>query len=359
MPIVLIFILAAGYYFLMVIIAWTVKHLKSRSACTDLTISVVVAARNEEAVIADLLDSLAQCDYPTERWEVILVDDDSTDATRAIMQNYAARFANWRMLHHSKSPESPRGKKGALTLGISQARGEIVLTTDADCRVPPTWIKSMVGYFSPEVGMVLGNSPVEPARGFFPMLQQFDSVCEATTAAVSAFYNRPSHSNGRNLAFRKVAFEEVGGYSESARLSSGDDFFLSRQIQMRTSWKFAYNIDSTSFVTTRVTPLGRRFIHQQLRRNGKAFYLTPLHFLIAAWIFLFHLSLVISLFISIKMLLALLMLKFVFEYHAFQRGAHLFKQTHLLPYFPVFWVVYPLFIIGFAVLGTLQKYGWK
>ena len=354
-------LLGIGYFFLMGIISWALLKLHHYNSDNDLTVSIIVASRNEESVIINLLDSLTKIKYPEEKYEVILIDDDSSDNTYSIMNNYAKKLSNWKVLQHKKNETSLRGKKGALTLGIQNSKGDIILTTDADCIVPPNWVKSMVSCFKDEVGMVLGHSPVEKRKGFFNILQRFDSLCEASAAAASTYFNKPCHSNGRNLAFRKKAFNEVGGYNKISQVGTGDDFFLSQLLRKSTKWKFIYNIDPDSFVFTQSGTFSKEYLNQQLRRNSKAFYLTLPFFLIASWIFLFHLFLAILLLFPsmIKIFLILVLIKFFIEFLPVKLGANIFKQKNILRYYPLMWFVYPIVIIVFSLLGSLQLYKWK
>jgi len=354
-------ILGIGYYSLILIITWGLLHLHQYNSNKEPSVSIIISARNEEAVINNLLDSLTKIKYPTKKYEVLLIDDDSSDNTYLIMMNYANKYPNWKVLKHKKNETSLKGKKGALTLGIQNSKGDIIFTTDADCIVPQNWIKSMASCFEENVGMVLGHSPVEKGKGFFNLLQRFDSLCEASAAAASTYFNKPSHSNGRNLAFRKRAFYEVGGYNNISQVGTGDDFFLSQLIRTSTKWRFIYNIDPDSFVFTKSDSFSKKFLNQQLRRNSKAFYLTLQFFLIASWIFLFHLFLVILLFFpsTMRIFFILALIKFFIEFLPVWRGAKIFKQKNILRYYPLMWIAYPIFIIVFSLLGSLQFYKWK
>ena len=357
----IVIILGIGYYSLILIIYWGLLHLHRYNLNDKPSVSVIISARNEESVIINLLDSLTKIKYPEKKYEVILIDDDSCDNTYSIMNNYAKNLSNWKVLQHKKNETSLRGKKGALTLGIQNSKGDIIITTDADCIVLPNWVKSMVSCFNDEVGMVLGHSPVEKRKGFFNLLQRFDSLCEASAAAASTYFNKPCHSNGRNLAFRKIAFNEVGGYNKILQVGTGDDFFLSQLIRTSTKWSFVYNIDPESFVRTQYDAFGKEFLNQQLRRNSKVFYLTLPFFLIASWIFLFHLFLAILLLFTsmIKIFLILVLIKFFIEFLPVKLGANIFKQKNILRYYPLMWFVYPIVIIVFSLLGSLQLYKWK
>jgi cellulose synthase/poly-beta-1,6-N-acetylglucosamine synthase-like glycosyltransferase len=235
------------------------------------------------------------------------------------------------------------------------------MVTDADCIVPPDWISSTVAYFRDDVGMVLGHSPVEKRPGFMNTYERFDTLCEASAAAASTFYNKPTHANGRNLAYRKQAFEEVNGYHQSTDTDSGDDFFLMQEIRTKTRWRFAYNTDPAGYVKTGPMQFGRKYIHQQLRRNSKAFNLTIPFFILGAIVFLFHVALAIMVFSPSlwRWLGFLLAFKFISEFIAVYHGARLFRQTDLLRYFPVLWVIYPVCYLTSQLLGSLKIYRWK
>ncbi|PIS29497.1 MAG: hypothetical protein COT43_03655 [Candidatus Marinimicrobia bacterium CG08_land_8_20_14_0_20_45_22] len=325
------------------------------------TVSVIICARNEERVISRLLESLTKPNYPEEKLEILLVDDDSSDGTHNIMNSFAAARPNWRVLHHDKAHETLKGKKGAITMGVRESRNEIIMVTDADCVVPPDWIRTTVSFFRSNVGMVLGNSPVEKRAGFMNIYERFDTLCKAAAAAASTFYNKPTHANGRNLAYRKQVFEDVEGYYQSIDTDTGDDMFLMQEIRTKTRWRFAYNNDPAGYVKTEPMQFGRKYIHQQLRRNSKAFHLTIPFFILGAIVFLFHVVLAIMVFSPLlwRWLGILLVFKFVSEFIATYHGARLFGQTDLLKYFPILWAIYPVCYLSSQLLGSLKIYRWK
>ena len=124
-------------------------------------VSVVVAARDESAHIASCLRALLAQDHPQDRYEIIVVDDGSIDGTGHIVREFSGETVSVRLLR----TEGPGSKKAALSLGIAEARGEVILTTDADCQVAPGWIRGMVSHFADGVGMVIGFSQIgSPSR---------------------------------------------------------------------------------------------------------------------------------------------------------------------------------------------------
>jgi len=350
------------YLIIMCLIALGLIFIRTqRRVIQTLSVSVIVCARNEEQVLGRLLQSLTKLHYPQDKHEIILVDDDSSDDTRNVMDRYAAGKANWKVLRHDKTTAKLKGKKGAITLGVQESRGDIIMVTDADCFAPPDWLTSTVAFFRRNTGMVLGHSPVEKRPGFMNIYERFDTLCEASAAAASTFYNKPTHANGRNLAYRKQVFEEVNGYYDSTNTDTGDDFFLMQKIRTRTRWHFAYNIDPAGFVSTEPTPFGEKYIHQQLRRNSKAFHLTVPFFILGAIVFLFHIALAVMIFSPSlwKWLGVFLIFKFAIEFIAAFHGARLFSQTDLLKYFPILWILYPVCYLSSQLLGSLKIYRWK
>ena len=112
---------------------------------TQIKISIIVAAKNEEAKIENLLNSLSKLIYPKDRFEVIIVDDESKDNTADIVHNYIKDFSNFKLISSSGKPYP--AKKGALSVGIKNSKFDYILTTDADCVVPPNWLIIASLYF--------------------------------------------------------------------------------------------------------------------------------------------------------------------------------------------------------------------
>ncbi|MBO8131698.1 MAG: glycosyltransferase [Candidatus Marinimicrobia bacterium] len=320
-------------------------------------ISILVCSKNEESVIKNLLESLTRLIYPEDKYEVVLIDDESEDNTFDIMREYVKKNANWFCYRNQITDKSIKGKKRPITFGIEKCKGDIILTTDADCIVPRGWIHSMVKFFDNEnVGMILGHSPVRKGRGIINKIQRFDAVCESIVALATSNINKPFHSNGRNLAYRKKVFYEVGGYEDNKHIASGDDFFLSKSILEKTNYKFVYNTSPDSFVITEPEKFGIKYFFQQLRRNSKAFYLPMDYFLFAANAFLFHLFLLLSFLTGYVVIpVVCLAVKFLIEFLPVYRGVKIFQATDLIKYYPILWVLYPIVMITSAFIGSIFR----
>ena len=141
-----IIVIAYAFVYLVVsiVIAFGIKRTQPYKIDSEFpNVSIIVCARNEENNIRRCLDSLRRLDYPREKCEIILVDDESQDNTLKIMNEYAERDGTFRVLSSENEPHDLIAKQRPLNLGIRESKGEIILITDADIAVKPGWIKAM------------------------------------------------------------------------------------------------------------------------------------------------------------------------------------------------------------------------
>lgn len=216
------------------------------------SVSVVVAARNEEECIVSCLDALLAQTYRTDRIEIIAVNDESDDRTFPLMQQVAERSGG-RIRPISTVPEESglHGKPRAIAQGIDAARGEIILLTDADCRPVPEWVEASLGYFQ-EGADVLGGFTLVDGNTFFGRMQQLDWLHLQSIAAASMAFGSPVGVIGNNLGFRRRAYEEAGGY-RGIPFSITEDFTLFLAL-VRNGNRVAYPCDHRALVYTRPCP---------------------------------------------------------------------------------------------------------
>ncbi len=352
---------ALGYYLIFCVLLYGfIKTGKRQIIVNNQKATIIICARNEESRITPLLESLEKIDYSLENYEILLVNDDSTDKTEKIMESFCKKHSNWKYLLHKKTNLSYKGKKGALDFGIQKANFDIIITTDADCVVQKNWLSSMLSYFDKDAGMVQGYSPVNKRPDFLSIYQQFDTMAEGVTAASSMYFNNPTHANARNFAFRKSVYNEVGGFEKISHVDTGDDFFLAKLIKNETDYKFRYNADSESHVFTDEIENLKEYWHQQLRRNSKGFDLNLNIFIMGSWLLIFHL-LLIHLFISqnYNLFVMLIVGKFIVEFLPVIFGVLKFNEKRILAYFPILWILYPIFYFSSQILGSFRLYKWK
>jgi cellulose synthase/poly-beta-1,6-N-acetylglucosamine synthase-like glycosyltransferase len=328
-------------------------------------VSVIIAARNEERCIADCLTDLTHQTYPPDRYEIIVVNDGSHDRTAEIVGTFTREHGNIRLLQAPDPAErglSP--KKNALDTGIREAKGEIILTTDADCRIPPTWIEGMVGCFEPDVGVVIGFSQIGSPHekpSLFERLQALDFLALMSAAAGSANVGIPLAASGQNFAYRRRVFEEVGGFTRIGHRVSGDDVLFLQVVRQQTAWRAVFAMVNGTFTTTigQKTLLG--FIEQRKRWASNGIYQYRLNKPFFAYI--------VAVFVMNLLLLTLvpytligfwcLVLKVGVDLAVTLRGAILFRRKDLLRVFPLWTILQIPYIVVVGIGGTLGQVRWK
>jgi len=228
------------------------------------TMSVVIAARDEEGRIAACLGSLRRQDYPDGRWEVVVVDDRSHDATGEIVRRMADGWPALRLVRIDACPPELAGKQHALAVGVSTTRGDIIAMTDADCTVPSDWLARLAGAFGPGVGVVAGLATLPPPRSAWECLQQADLDLLGATQWGLTGLGLALTASGNNLAVRREAYDAVGGYAALGR-AIVEDCALVTRIARTARWRVRVVPPPTAAVTTEPLPTLGDFLHQRAR----------------------------------------------------------------------------------------------
>ena len=199
--------------------------------------SVVVAARNEEPTIPHLLDSLCEQDIGADAWELIVIDDRSEDETFCVVSAYIDRLPNLRLMRVDSCPPHLAGKQNALAVGIEQARGEVILMTDADCRVPPCWVRTMASSFDrSDTGVVAGMVRLPEPGSTWEWLQAADMAHLLATQSGTIGMGVPMTAIGNNLALRRAAYDVVGGYEALGR-TIVEDCAIVQRVARAIPWR--------------------------------------------------------------------------------------------------------------------------
>jgi len=358
----LFLVLSCFYFIILGAVYFGLNRLKTNGEKQEFSISLVIAARDEEKRILPCLDSLEKLEYPEDKFEIIFVDDQSSDDTANIIRSYCSKHQNWKIICLEKKSTKLRGKKNALENGISQAKGEIIFTTDADCIVPPKWLKIISGYFRPGVSMVLGYSPLINSKKIYFRILQFDNLFSAIVSAATAKLGYPFTSVGRNLAYRKDAYENVGGFLSLKKFRSGDDIHLTGRFRYNNDGFIDYCAEEETFVKTHIPSTDVEVFQQQVRKNSKTFQLSGWSITMMLTIFFYYFLLVtIPIFIPswLTVWIILLFAKFLMEFIPLKKAAKIFKQNNLIHFIPLMQIIYPFYIIIFSIIGTFQFYQWK
>jgi len=355
------FLVLFGLYFVLLLvlrIGWSiaVASKEREPVQKNFLISVIIPVRNEGRNVDTLLHSLANQSYPSASFEVIMVDDHSSDQS---VENYKGLLQH--LTVHSLG-ENEIGKKAALTRGINLAKGDIIATTDADCLLSPGWLTTINAVFQDyEVTMAAGLVAMTDELKFFPRWQAMEFASVIGTGVGALGLNKPLMCNGANLAFRKSTFQEVRGYEGNEQFPSGDDEFLMRKIMSRFPGSIRV---ANSMVTTRPQESLKDFLYQRIRWASKwranpsvtAKLLAVFIFLMqASWIFLFlglaHQGFGASLvLVVVKIVADLLFLTPVFR---------LMKIRFRLVPFLGLQFLYPFYVILVGLLAPWSGYSWK
>ncbi len=240
------------------------RLLRPASGNAQPSVSVVVATHNEAENLQTLLAALQHQSYPKELCEFILIDDRSNDGTHEVLEEWKKRLP-LRSLRIDSVPDGVNPKKLALSAGIRQARGEVIVTTDADCVPPPRWLELIMSGFEKDVGAVIGVSPWYAEGKFWSRIIALESFATTIVSLAGVGHDRPFLAVGRNFAFRRELFERVGGYDSDMHIFSGDDDLLLQKISAVPSVRVTAVFSNESIVPSRGAENLQAFIRQKRR----------------------------------------------------------------------------------------------
>ena len=324
------------------------------------SVSVIVAARNEEGNIDACVQSLLQLEYPPEALEIIVIDDQSTDGTRARLEHWRARYPALRVLQTAGSLYGLRGKANAVAQAVEQSRGDVILTTDADCIVSPQWVRNTVRQYGPATGCVCGFTLLT-SDGAFTGMQSLDWVYLLTIASAGVGWGYPLSAVGNNMSFRRKAYDEVDGY-RGVGFSVTEDFALFKAISYRTKWEVRYPVDSSTVVWSKPCSTIREVYRQKKRWGRGGVDIHPIGFAIMSIGFLMNVAIFAMPFMGISLwaYLAGLAGKFLGDAFLLSRPLRIFTQRHLYRYFFTFELYYLLYVTALPFIVFLTgKVVWK
>jgi cellulose synthase/poly-beta-1,6-N-acetylglucosamine synthase-like glycosyltransferase len=330
-------------------------------------ISVLIPARNEEARIGACLQSLIAQQYPADRYEILVIDDHSTDRTSEIVRSMQTNRAI-RLLHLADFLKGSTNsyKKKALELGVNQATGTWILTTDADCIASPYWLETLAKAIRPETICLVAPVNMRGGASILSIFQQLDFlILQAITGAtVRAQWH--AMNNGANFGFRKDAFEAVEGYQGIDEIASGDDMLLMQKLVDQYPNGYVYLKNQNAMVETVVEPDWKSFIRQRIRWASKAGrYSNRGIQAILLGVYVLNVLLLCLLLVALVqpdywgIFLLALLLKTGIEWPFVASATNFFGKNSLQFWL---WILQPLhitYIVSTAMLGWVSSYQWK
>jgi len=328
--------------------------------------SIVIAARDEADNIARTLDCLCAQDFPRELQEIIVVDDHSTDETASVVASYAGRGV--KLIRLDEGGKHNSYKKLAIGRAIAQATGDVIVTTDADCRMGKNWLATVIGFFE-ETDAFLVSSPVlySEEKSSFERLQVLEFLYLIGLGAAGIGNGRPTTCNGANLAYRRCVFLEMGGFNGIDNLASGDDELFLHKVAERHPHRIGFCKSGRAAVFTDAKPTLAAFISQRRRWASKSTkYKDKKVVALGLTVWLFNVAFLAGLvhFLSAlpKLNVAFLSafgLKMAAECLFVFPLCHFAHRRDLLRYLPLLSPLHALYLVYIGLAGNIGKYDWK
>ena len=359
------------YSLLFIYCYWAKAPEKKQHSSNQLSaiLTILIPARNEEQNIHSCLRSILQQTYPKSQYEIIVIDDFSADATRAIV----ATFPEVKLLclkEYIAEDVTIAHKKAALEYGVQQANGDIIITTDADCIAGPGWLAGVASCFT-DNAVVAVAAPVNfyNTTNPFSRFQALDYIGMMGLTAAGIRSSAFHLANGANFAFRKSAFEMVHGYTGINTTASGDDVLLVQKFAQHFPRGMHFLQSLAATVYTLPQRNWNSFVQQRLRWASKSGqYKDKWLNIFQAFVFLYCLvcvlCLVMSPFMGWNTFIAfsvLLLTKSVADYFYLRSLCRFFGQEELMRdfyYAQCMHIVYILVVGGLSVLGVTEV-AWK
>ena len=345
---------------------WSVIRPFSSNDKINTMVSILIAARNEEENIGRTIDAILKQEFPKEFLEIIVVDDHSTDNTAAIVRSYATQGV--KLLQLNEGDKLNSYKKLAIKRAIDLATGEVIVTTDADCRMGSRWLTTVINYFQ-RTDAYMVSSPViySEERSYFERLQTLEFLYLIGLGAAGIGNGSPTTCNGANLAYRRDVFYEMGGFTGIDNLASGDDELFLHKVAERYADRIFFCKSLDAAIYTDAKPTLRSFLNQRRRWASKStkykdkrvvvlgisFWTFNVALLVGLVQFLVHLPEIHTLFLIALGMKIVAELVFIYPITVFARRKELIYQVPILTLVHAFYLVY----IGLA--GNIGKYDWK
>ena len=369
--------LAISYIILLLIVIYMISLLlyfvgnflsvKNKINEESIPISIIVAVKNGEKSLPILLNDLEHQNYKG-MIEYLIVDDESTDNTQKIIKQFQNKNNKFIYISSTEGNQQLFFKKRALDAGIKNAKFDTLLFTDVDCRLKPSWAKSMAQSFHEDVDYVIGFSEVPYYNNIITWFQRIDFLMLLTAARGICNLKIPFASTGQNQAYRKKLYDEIGFLSLSNSIQGDDSLFL--QLCIKNNINIIFNDNPKSFVTSRIETKFWNLIKQRIRWSGDAkimWKFNKIFFSIIVATFSTNLLIMILTYESIFLkstytsyLQYILFIKFILELLIYIVGALKLKFKLNLPLFLYWFILEIPYVICMGIGSIFVKYiSWR
>ena len=364
------YILALIYVIIVVtfITGWNrLAEYKTTDSRPTTKVSILVAARNEANHIGKTIKALLAQDYPSVLFEIIVINDHSTDQTGAIVTSFASDGVKLINLNEEKALNSY--KKKAIQTAIAQSTGDLIITTDGDCSMGVNWLKTIISFYEAHDFKMI-SSPVTyfDEQNIFEKCQTLEFSYLIGLGASTIGNKKPTTCNGANLAYERKAFDEVKGFKGIDDLASGDDELLLHKMAAKYNNKIGFLKSTDAIVYTRAKPTLTDFIQQRKRWASKSTrYKNKAIVFLGLTVWLFNLSIIGNAVLAMVFPNSLfwqifgvqLLAKMVIEMFFLYGVTSFFRRKKLLVLQPLISILHIIYIVYIGVAGNSGKYNWK
>lgn len=345
--------------------AWQKLNYYHPSVATDKRfLSVIIAARNEEKNISRLLNLLSQQTYPQDFFEIIVVDDFSTDSTAATVKNFD--LPNLVLIQPAISSQLS-SKKKAIEAGIKKAKGELIITTDADCLPTKAWLETINNFYVKNDAAFIA-APVKFSHNstILQLFQALDFLTMQGITAAGVSSNFHTMCNGANLAYKKEAFQNVNGFEGIDKIATGDDMLLMFKIWTKHPGKVFYLKNRQAIVTTEPELSWKEFFMQRKRWASKTFVYDDYR-IVAVLVFVFLLNCFFIALITASFfndfywrhVIAFWIIKTAIELPFVYSVAQFYKEQRLVKFLFLFQPLHIFYTVFVGLISQFGKYQWK
>ncbi len=323
-------------------------------------ISVVIAARNEANNIIECLNSLLIQNYNKNDFEIIVIDDNSTDNTSSLVKQFI-KLADIDVKLYSL--DNKTSKKEALKLGVQKSKYSVIATTDADCVVPEKWLHHISNQFNNEIDMLIGPVIFKNNKGFLSAFQTLDMLAIQGLEFGTLYFKAPILNNAANLSYSKQKFTSLNGYDDY-KTPSGDDVFLLKKFKSLDS---VGGILSKEFIVeTKAINTVKSFVNQRIRWSSKAKYYTDKILIFFSSIILIQNIGMVFIYLQLLFVekysyifIILLLSKWLIDFILLFLVACFFERRKALFYFIPVQIIYPIYIVVISIMSMFVKFEWK
>ncbi len=357
------FIIGLIYFFMIVYYAngWSrMKAFKAFDPVHAPSASIIIPVRNEQENIVQLLYELLNQQYPDERYEIIVVNDHSTDKTNDIVLEH---FKNKQQIKLIELDDEEKGKKKAVKKGVVHASFDLVITIDGDVSVGKKWLQTLLSFYEiQEPDLIIAPVLAKPSGSFTAVFQALEMFALAGVNGGSSEYNKPLMCNGANLAFKKNMYIN---YFKDNQWASGDDMFLLIALK-KAKKKIVYlkSMEAVAWVSAKKS--FREMILQKQRWVSKYKGYDDIAILLTAFIvFMMNLIVIVSFFAGlfygpvIILFFVLMGLKILADFILIRETTSFFNQVHWLKYLFFGQLLYPFYATVVGIMGNTGHYQWK